>query len=264
MDTQSYTPEIQRLIATNILLSNGGSIYLAPGTMSFPVIDEDKNVREKDVTAIFYGMGTSPKDICLYFTKGFAPVTEEDDKRKVWTFILSNYKNPDADILPEKELLEERVRLRSYNLTFIRKHGDLDDNDIQMVSVYQRAIHAMHEAVKDSPVPLAGDIVEGAYYDGAFPFENGIIESAPGWHKDHSICATPFTPFIHLRNSAVPEIGLSVSGGPFFSIDAKDLEYIGEGERCFCDWGHCGPSADGAVTFPAKVNRWRVKESAKI
>ena len=67
MDTQSYTPEIQRLIATSILLSNGGSIYLAPGTMSFPVIDEDKNVREKDVTAIFYGMGTSPKDICLYY-----------------------------------------------------------------------------------------------------------------------------------------------------------------------------------------------------
>lgn len=253
------SPEIRELIAKNILLSHGGSIYPAPGTLTLHVHEGEGNVTEMGVTSITLGMGTRPKDICVFFQKVSGPVDEDADKHKVIGYILDNFDNPDPELETDKAALERRLRLRGCNLRFIRAHGDLNASDIMMTEKYRMAIERLHDQAGTCPSPLPGDIVEGAYYGGKHPFSKGIIGSNKGWNKPLSVCAIPYVPFIYLEDG-VPSIRLSISGGPFFSFEATDLELVGPDEQVFCNFGHNGPCADGAVDFHARVNRWRVKD----
>lgn len=259
MNPNNYTPEIRELIAKNILLSMGGSIYPRFRDLVFPVMDQTGQVTEKSVTSIHFS--PSDKGGCyIYFLHGGAYVNEEEDKQKVWDYILSNYSFPDGDIALEKEPLERRIALRQRNIVFISRHGDITEDDILMAEEYRKVMESKREAMKDHPVPTPGDIVEGAYYGGKHPFKDGVIDSRPGYKKRFSVCAQPYTPFVYLIDGAVPDVAMSVSGGPFFGMNEDDLEYVGTDTRYFCDWGHPGPCADGAVDFPVKVNRWRVKD----
>lgn len=262
MNPNNYSPTICELIAKNIVLSNGGRLYFRGNELMFPVMDKNGDVKDKAVLSLYVTSRTDQAAVYLYFVDGFAEV-EKEDKARIWRFVVSNYDCPDTDILLEEEPLKRRLALRERNLVFISRHGDLKSSDIEMVENYQRVIEGAREKIKDNPVPLPGDIVEGAYYGGVQPFHNGLIESRKHYTRPLSICAKPYVPFVYIRNEETGEIGMSVSGGPFFGLGLDDLEYVGSDTRLFCDWGHCGVCTDGAVEFPCKVNRWRVKDGVE-
>lgn len=255
------TPKILELVAKNILLSLGGTIYVPYKDLSFPVRNEtDGAVTERYITDIHFTPGQN-HGVYAYFNNGFfAIITDEKDRKRAYDYIYDLYESPDKDIPWDEETLQERLFLRERNIRFILEHGDLEPDDYQMIRTYQKAIAAQRDAIKDNPHPLPGDIVEGAYYNGSHEFNNGIIESKPHWKKPLSVCAVPYVPFISFADKNEERISTSVSGGPFFGLNPEDLEYIGEDKRFFCDWGHEGPCRDGSIEFQAKVNRWRIKE----
>ena len=264
MNPENYTPEIRELVAKNILLSKGGCLYPGCEDLAFNVITKDSTTVRSKVSSIHFTPGW-PDPWYLCFLNGLeALVKDPEDLLKVWDFIITNYAFPDRNILIEKEPLLERLKLRERNIVFITRHGDIDEEDIRMIEGYRRVIEAKRKAVQSNPIPMVGDTVEGAYYDGAHPFRDGVIDTMNHWDKELSVCARPYVPFVHYRGHEGEDIGLSVSGGPFFGIDAKDLEYIGPDTRWFCDWGHAGICAQGSIDFPVTVNRWRVKPNVKI
>lgn len=262
MTIENATPEIRELVARNILLSHGGYISV-PGyeRLTFPVEDNEGNVKEKTVYGIHFYAGRFTS-IHLSFADTRAEVRDKDDLKKVVDYILEGFKPSDLDIPLEKDALNEQLTLLVRNYTFIRRYGDFNKEDLEMIASHRKALESARKAVEGHPVPLPGDTVEGLYGDS--PFNQGLIDSGKGRMKPLHVCARPYVPFI-FKNSSVPvSYSLSVSGGPFFSLDNEDLEYVGPDERYFCDWGHNGPCVDGAVEFRAKVNRWRIKEGVKI
>ena len=261
MNPNNYTMEELELIAKNILLSRGGAVYPNPIELRMPLVDKDGIEKELGVTSIVFG-GSTGKFGGYYVgltDGGMYCLTEDLEKKKIWRELLRLYPIPDNDIPMEKGPLLERARLRERNIAFISHYGDITKKDLDMMTGYQKVMQQLREEMKDHPVPLVGDTVEGAYYSGKHPFTKGVIGSAPGWTKQFSICAEPYIPFLFYTKER-KAVGMSVSGGPFFGMDAKDLEYVGTDERYFCDWGHNGPCADGSFEFPVKVNKWRIKE----
>jgi hypothetical protein len=106
-------------------------------------------------------------------------------------------------------------------------------------------------------VPQVGDLVCGSYYRGSQTFERGIIDRRYREAPDVvSVCYHPYVPFVEGDDD---EVVLSVSGGPFTAAYQSMFECIGEEERLFCDFGHCGPCEGGAFYFKARVKKWRLK-----
>ena len=260
----NHKPEILELIAKNILLSKGGSVKAGPEDITFYVTDKNGATSLQKVSSIHFSPGW-PQPWLLCFQNGKeALVTNEDDLLKVWDYVVKNHVKSDRDILIGKETLKTLLRLRERNILFIVRHGDLTEGDVLMAEDYRRVMEAKRAAVKGAPIPFAGDTVEGVYYEGGEPFTNGVIESNPHCGKELSVCARPYVPFVYYRDGERTDIGLSVSGGPFFGINSEDLEYVGPHTRWFCDWGHDGRCAHGSVEFPVTVNRWRIKPNVKI
>lgn len=138
------------------------------------------------------------------------------------------------------------------NGRFLSSHV-LKETDFQMAENRISVIKCNHETCH---TPQVGDLVEGAYYDGMFPYKNGIIASV---YEDGSlsICYQPYIPFVYVRDDL--SISLSVSGGPFGDHKLEELMLVSDDdERMFCDWGNCGACANGAVNFLAPVRRWRI------
>lgn len=147
---------------------------------------------------------------------------------------------------------EQKERLIRINGRYLQEHV-LTESDFDMVDLHIAAIKLHHKLCK---TPQVGDIVEGAYYDGVYPYTNGIIEKI---NEDGSIsiCYQPYIPFITVKDDA--RIALSVSGGPFGDHKAEELVLVCEDdEREFCDWGSCGACANRAVNFFAPVRRWKI------
>lgn len=184
---------------------------------------------------------------------------DEDDFRKVADFVLSRPGAPGDKGVHAAE----RAELRMHNLTFIRRYGDLDGSDFEKIAALQAGCHRCRQGTGAKTVQ-PGDIIEGSYYDGKFPFTRGVAVSGGERFTDREVyfCAEPIGPWLYLHADKSP--GVETSGGPFFGLDAKDLEYAGEDTRWFQDWGHAGPCGDGAISFPCKVNRWRMKGTCGI
>lgn len=145
-----------------------------------------------------------------------------------------------------------RGQLIEINGRFLTLHV-LRESDFQMAENHISVIKCNHETCH---TPQVGDLVEGAYYDGAFPYKYGIIEKI---YDDGtlSICYEPYIPFIYVQDDL--SISLSVSGGPFGSHKPEELVLVSDDdERMFCDWGSCGACANGAVNFLAPVRRWKI------
>lgn len=111
---------------------------------------------------------------------------------------------------------------------------------------------AFHHGLSDGPQP--GDIVEGAYYDGAFPYRNGRLTEVGGGKV--TVCCHAYTPFVSFTAKGKPV--LSTSGGPFMSHDIGELEPAGTEKACYKVWGCYGPCANGAISVETTVRRWRI------
>lgn len=258
MNIDKIPTELHELVAKNILLSHGGIIYPMPDHLKMAVPAFDGTMRAACVESVLYSPGKWGGYHIFANGKEFT-LDQNEEMMKIFRFILKNYNFPEQDkcLFPlKREELEDRVFTRERNIGFISLYGDLDQSDWDMIKIYREKLAT--ERKKHSGVPLPGDIVEGAYYDGECPFKNGVIESVKGFKKPLSVCAKPYVPFISLGSD--DKINVSTSGGPFFGFSNEDLEYVGEDERLFCDWGHCGACANGALDFKAKVNRWRIKD----
>lgn len=143
--------------------------------------------------------------------------------------------------------------LEAINLRYLNSHV-ITDFDLEMVSKYQGYISELHN---NNNQPQVGDLVEGAYYDGAYPYQFGIIERI---YDDGtvSVCYQPMIPFVYYDESK-NRISLSVSGGPFGYHEKEDFELVTDNdERLFCRFGSCGSCANGALNFKATVRRWRI------
>lgn len=260
MNIDKIPTELHELVAKNILLSHGGIIYPMPDHLKMAVPAFDGTMRAACVESVLYSPGKWGGYHIFANGKEFT-LDQNEEMMKIFRFILKNYNFPEQDkcLFPlKREELEDRVFTRERNIGFISLYGDLDQSDWDKIELFRKLLAERRAEYSDTPEPLPGDIVEGAYYDGICPFKNGVIESAKGFKKPLSVCAKPYVPFISLGSH--DKINVSTSGGPFFGFSNEDLEYVGEDERLFCDWGHCGACANGAIDFKAKVNRWRIRD----
>lgn len=143
--------------------------------------------------------------------------------------------------------------LESINARYLNSHI-LTSGDLAMVAHYQFFISELH---KNNHAPQVGDLVEGAYWDGAYPYHCGIIDQI---HSDGTlgVCYQPMIPFVNY-DTKEKRLSLSVSGGPFGYHHADEFELVAnDEERLFCFFGSCGACANGALNFKATVRRWRI------
>lgn len=148
-----------------------------------------------------------------------------------------------------------RETLTEINQRFCHSHyPGIIDRDLTMVNDYVRVI----EFSRSNKTPKVGDIVEYTNEYGDY-YMNAHIENK---YEDGNIyiCERPYVPFIRVNKN---ENGIicSTSGGAWCTIPVANLIYIGEREKTFCDWGHCGACGDGAVEFKAKVSVWQYTSS---
>lgn len=143
--------------------------------------------------------------------------------------------------------------LEKINARYLGSHV-ITDFDLEMVEKYQCYISELHNNNNNLQV---GDLVEGAYYAGAYPYQFGIVERI---YDDGTIgvCYQPMIPFVYYDESKKC-LSLSVSGGPFGNHKKEEFELVTDSdERLFCRFGSCGACANGAINFKAPVRRWRI------
>ena len=243
------------LRAQNIILANSGILSTRHNDLSFELRD---GAQHKTVyaDAIQFVPGYKTGFYITVLTKSYF-VSDEEDLNKTLSYICANYQSPDKRELTDEEL-RFRVELRRLNLAFIAQHGDLTESDFTLIDEYRKAMIAERIFSDGKVVPKLGDLVEGAYYGGKYPFNNGAIVPNTLFSEKLCVCAKPYTPWLYCNDN---EVMVNCSGGPFFSFKEDELEFVGSDTRLVCDWGHAGACANGSIRFPVTVNRWRIKNS---
>ena len=246
------------LAMRNAAAASGGLLQFPQGGVKLT----GKLPTGKTVTLSVLSFGLLWGKLRVQLTGGYSSLWDEltpGEKERILDYAEANLKYPDD---PEGTLAG-RFALRSINQRFILAHGDLSAKDFAKMDSVRRAIEA---ARKGKRVPLPGDTVEGAYYDGKHLFRKGMLDTPYPWYDpdEVSLCAGPYSPFVCLTEGRPEGYSFSMSGGPFFKVKASDLEYLGKDTREFTVWGHEGPCADGCVCFTAEVNRWKLKEGTAI
>jgi hypothetical protein len=141
--------------------------------------------------------------------------------------------------------------LKKVNPSYDYEHRIIQE-DVEMVNNWITFIGNS----RDKNSPQVGDIVEYTNEHGDF-YKNAHIEKIDGYEGEGlHICERPQVPFIGKSNN---RFYTSTSGGAWTNIP-KNLKLIGQREKAFCDWGHCGACGNGAVNFSVVVNVWEYKE----
>ena len=140
------------------------------------------------------------------------------------------------------------------NQSFHYKHG-ITEKELEIA---EKHISVINHRQKARPLPQAGDLVAGTFWDSE-PYNRGLIVKVE--NEVAEVCYKPYIPFISTGSGNVM---LSVSGGPFTHAHISCFELMNESEeRLFCDWGSCGPCANGAFNFPAMVKKWKLTENIR-
>lgn len=131
---------------------------------------------------------------------------------------------------------------QSYNCQYTVTLSDLNKaNDyVQLI-----------ERTRSDKIPKVGDILRYTDQNGNF-YLNAHVEKNNG--DECNICENISTPFIW--EDGEKGICCSTSGGPWCNQKSCLLKYIGKRQKTFCDWGHYGPSKNGAIYFTAEVSEW--------
>ena len=242
--------------AVMALAANGNYVHTGDRFFLDAVVDgKRKTVR---VNAIFQ----NDKDgICILFGGSHVCIEkhlERDELAQVEKWILDNLAVPE---FPEgtEPFRTEMILL---NTSYAADHGRLRNEDFAKAERLASLITDARRPGDGSPKPVPGDIVEGAYYGGKYPFNHGLIDSPYAWHEKErlAVCAGPYTPFTIESMERDEGYVLSTSGGPFFNIPESGMELVGPDRNTFCMWGYEGPCRNGTVLFKAAVNRWRIKD----
>ena len=147
--------------------------------------------------------------------------------------------------------------LERINGEFLGEHYEITENDIIMCQKYVDFI----EKTRDEKQPKVGDILMYTNEHGDF-YKSAHIDKI---YEDGSaeICEQPYVPFIGYAKDN-KNIVCSTSGGAWCRLDTKKFKYVGKNLKKFCDWGHCGACASGAINFTASVNVWEYKADNKF
>ena len=246
---------ILALRAQNIILANSGilSTRHRHNDLSFELKD---GAQHKTVyaDAIHFVPGYKTGFYVTVLTKSY--FVSDEDLNRTLSYICENYLSPDKKELTDEELAL-RVKIRRLNLSFIAQHGDITEGDFALIDEHRNAMLEERLFPDGKVTPKQGDLVEGAYYGGKFPFKNGAIVSNSLSADKLCVCAEPYTPCVYQNDN---EVNVNCSGGPFFSFKEDELEFVGSDTRLVCDWGHAGACANGSIQFPVTVNRWRIKD----
>lgn len=144
--------------------------------------------------------------------------------------------------------------LNEINMRYLQEHYEITERDKSNINKIIKII----ENTRDNTQPKTGDIVVFTSQHGEY-YKNAIISNSFDG-DDFEICKCPYTPFFSSYEDLTKNIKISVSGGAFHTFNKNMFKYKGKKQRLFCDWGICGPCADGAIDFYATVNIWEVKE----
>lgn len=261
MIASNYSLSMQEVMAKNIIMSRGGLIYLSAGMLSLTVRHDDGTSADKAVLCVRM-KPSQPEYVFVDFEDCSGRVEDEDDRKKVFAFLIETYSYPERALL-NVDALRDRLRIRIDSVSFISAHGDLNESDFVAIGAMRDAIARLRDEVSSHPVPIPGDLIEGPAFDGDEAFRFGVLVSERISERNPSdgtmlLNKIPYTPWA----TTLPGGGLAVhaGGGPFNHIRLEDLEFVGSDERRFAIWGHEGPCAAGAIFFTAKVNRWRMKD----
>ena len=126
----------------------------------------------------------------------------------------------------------------------------LIQQDVDMVNILVEVI----EGSRSNLIPKVGDRMHHVDRDGDF-YRYALLENFLA--DKMLVCLAQYVPFVSISD---PDIWLSVSGGPFTSIDPTEMKFIGWEDGVFSAWGHCGPCANGSVRFMAKVAKWEYSD----
>ncbi len=111
-------------------------------------------------------------------------------------------------------------------------------------------------STRSASSPKAGDIMICIGAKAEYP--SGHIDKRD--LADFSaICTKPSIPFVFKAHSKRPQVVFDTSGGYWFSIPKPcqaRIRYIGQRDKLFKTWGHCGACKNGAFNFSVKVNVW--------
>lgn len=198
-------------------------------------------------------------DIIIGFRVRYADGGDEElifsmtpEESKALNAAVLNRYNPD----PEKVEFEY---LQVTNASFIMEHGELDESDYEKIFAAQSLMALLRSTPDAHKKIFNGDTVQGAYYDGAHPFTDGVIIPKPMWAEEGDrrihFCAQPYIPYL-LKDGR-----LDTSGGPFFCAEREHFTFIGEEERLFWCFGHDGACANGGIHFPCRSNRWQLADN---
>lgn len=147
--------------------------------------------------------------------------------------------------------------LAEINARFLGTHYCLSDSDVKMANDYVHLI----ESTRSNVTPKAGDRIRYTDEHGDY-YRYAHIEKVYEEDGEVNICEQPYVPFIYKRADGTG-IRCNTSGGAWKNIPIDKLTYVKQEEKKFCDWGHCGACADGAVEFKANVSVWEYKAQQK-
>lgn len=132
----------------------------------------------------------------------------------------------------------------------------VSQSDVDKANAYVQLI----ESTRSNVQPKAGDRLRlttkhGDYYSSAH------IEGDYPWGDEpsYNICECPYVPFIGITENK-DGIWCSTSGGAWQGVPKDKLRYVGREKKLFCDWGHMGACAGGAMYFEAEVSVWEYAE----
>ena len=132
-------------------------------------------------------------------------------------------------------------------------HHIINEIDVAKANVYVNLI----EHTRSTTQPKPGDIIRftdkyGEYYPHAHIEKETLLMGG-------NICLYPYIPFIRLKANG---IDCNTSGGPWHDVPFEKMRHVGKEAKRFCDWGSCGPCADGAIEFEALVSVWEYSENS--
>lgn len=248
---------MKELLGRIILLSRKGLINTQYDNLNLTVKEQDGTISIKKITSIQY-LPNGDKDVYVYFDNGFGPVLEGEDKDRIFSYILRKYPVPE-NVATDVPTLQDHMRLRMDNLSFICQYGDLQKTDFENIERIRSLFIKTRQHPKEERQPLPGDIVEGIT-NGKETFNWGVITSQKMYATPMTICVDPYRfPWAVEKEKSIDVV---TSGGPFIGITKEDLEYVGTGKRYFNIWSHTGPTGNGALNFSATVNKWKYNKKS--
>lgn len=143
--------------------------------------------------------------------------------------------------------------LAEINQRFLNRHFQIDESDVEKANRYVYLI----ESTRSTRTPQPGDIVRYTNKYGDY-YAHAHIESIDEDGEVH-ICENPYVPFswVDAENNKMVFI---TSGGAWDRLESSKMAFVEMEKKRFCDWGHCGACADGAIDFEATVSVWEFDE----